>query len=109
MLGKADEKEWEIMNNKRRKAIATILNQLDLLKSQLEVINRKFDGLKSDTEDIQYEEEEARDNIPESLQDSERYEISDAACDNLNSAAESLEEVISNLEDAISYLTDAKE
>ena len=79
------------------------------MKAQLESIKDKFDTLQSDTEDVQYEEEEARDNIPESLQDSERYEISDAACDNLSSAAESLSDAISSLEDAISYLDDARE
>ena len=85
------------MNNKRRKAIKSILDQIEPLKAQLESIKDKFDTLQSDTEDVQYEEEEARDNIPESLQDSERYEISDAACDNLSSAADSLGEAVGNL------------
>lgn len=46
------------------------------------------------------EEEDARDNIPESLQNSERYERADAACDAIQSSIDSLEEAIENIEEA---------
>ena len=46
-------------------------------------------------------QEEYRDNIPENMQESERYEKADEACDNLSSAVDSLEEVISSIEAAI--------
>lgn len=75
------------MNKIRRKSLQGIINQLEELKSSLE--------------DLQAEEEEYRDNMPENLQGSERYEVADAACDNLSDAVSDLEEVISSIEAAI--------
>ena len=57
--------------------------------------------LKGSLEDLQAEEEEYRDSIPENMQESERYEKADEACDNLSSAVDSLEEAISSIEAAI--------
>lgn len=71
------------MNNKRRKEIANTIRQIERVVS-----------------DILAEEEEAFDNMPESLQYSERGDISQEAQDNLSSAVDSLEEAISYLEDA---------
>ena len=48
------------MNKERRKALQTIVDQLATLQMQLE--------------EIQTEEEEYRDNIPENFQSGERYE-----------------------------------
>ena len=56
------------MNKIRRKNLQSIIDQLEELKSSLE--------------DLQAEEEEYRDNIPENMQESERYEKADEACDN---------------------------
>lgn len=75
------------MNKVRRKNLQSIVDQLEELKSSLE--------------DIQAEEEEYRDNMPENLQSSERYELADAACDSLSDAVDSLDEVISSIEAAI--------
>lgn len=52
-------------------------------------------------EDLQAEEEDYRDNMPENLQGSEKYEKADEACDNLSEAVDNLEEVISSIEAAI--------
>ena len=46
-------------------------------------------------------EEEYRDNIPENMRESERYEKADEGCDNLSEAVDNLEEVISSIEAAI--------
>lgn len=75
------------MNKVRRKNLQAIIDQLEELKGSLE--------------DLQSEEEEYRDNMPENLQGSERYELADAACDNLCDAVSNLEEVISSIEAAI--------
>ena len=48
------------MNRERRKALQAIVDQLETLQMQLE--------------EIQTEEEEYRDNIPENFQSGERYE-----------------------------------
>ena len=71
------------MNNKRRKEIANVIRKIESVVS-----------------DILAEEEEAFDNMPESLQYSERGDISQEAQDNLSCAVDSLEEAISYLEDA---------
>ncbi len=47
------------------------------------------------------EQEEYRDNMPENLQGSERYEKADEACDNLRGALDSLEEAINYIEEAV--------
>ena len=71
------------MNKTRRKSIQDIASQLEELKSTLE--------------DIQGEEEEYRDNIPENLQGSAQYEVADEACDTLGEAVDGLEDIITSL------------
>ncbi len=71
------------MNKERRKNIQAVVEQLD--------------GLKTTLEELQGEEEEYRDNIPENLRGSERYEKADEACDALSDAVSALEDVISTL------------
>ena len=75
------------MTKVRRKSLHSIIDQLEELKGSLEV--------------LQAGEEEYRDNIPENMQESERYEKADEACDNLSEAVDNLEEVISSIEAAI--------
>ncbi len=71
------------MTKERRKNIQTVADQLEDLKTTLE--------------ELQGEEETSRDNIPENLHGSERYEKADEACDALNDAVSALEDVISSL------------
>ena len=71
------------MNNKRRKEIANAIRQIENVVSS-----------------ILADEEEAFDNMPESLQGSERGDTSQEAQGNLNSAIDALEEAIICLEDA---------
>lgn len=71
------------MNNKRRKEIANTIRQIESIVSS-----------------ILADEEEAFDNMPESLQGSERGDMSQEAQDNLSSAVDALEEAIICLEDA---------
>lgn len=75
------------MNKIRRKNLQSIIDQLEELKSSLE--------------GLQAEEEEYRDNIPENMQGSERYEKADEASGNLSGAVDNLEEVISGIKAAI--------
>lgn len=46
------------------------------------------------------EEEDYRDNIPENLQSSERYENADTACDCLDSAYDGIDDIIDNINEA---------
>ena len=75
------------MNDSRRQALENVKEQLQALQEQLLVILS--------------EEEEARDNIPENMQESERYSKADAACDSIDTAADMLEDVVSYIEEAI--------
>lgn len=74
------------MNRVRRKALADIQEQLETLRDE--------------PEGLMVEEEEYRDNIPENLQGSERYETADTACYNMSNAIESLEEAADYIEEA---------
>jgi len=74
------------MNRIRRKQLTDLIDRLYVIQADLEILKD--------------EEEEARDNIPENMQDSERYEAADAACENLDSALSSLEEMIEYIEEA---------
>lgn len=75
------------MNNLRRKRISNIVDALNELKGQI-------------IDELYEEEQEAFENIPESLQGTERYEIAENAVDMLESASSGLEDVISFLGDA---------
>lgn len=66
------------MNNKRRKTIALVINSLE--------------NLSADLEDVAQEESDAYENMPESLQQSDRGSI--------------IEDNIYNLEDCISQIND---
>lgn len=67
------------MNKARRKRISKILEQLE--------------GLSVEIEEVMNEEQEAYDNLPESIQYSER--------------GENMEGYISSLDDAMNYVSDA--
>lgn len=75
------------MNKIRRTVIAEIKDRITAIQEELQIILE--------------EEEEYRDNIPDNLQTSERYEKADNACDNLAYAIDNIGEAIDNLEEAI--------
>jgi len=68
------------MNRIRRKKISELMEQLEVLKDELET--------------IQQEEQEAFDNIPEAFMDTDRYSEAEEAVENLDSAFGSLEECL---------------
>ena len=74
------------MNKPRRKTLADIREKLSELRDLLE--------------EVMMEEEEYRDNMPENLQGSERYEKAEEACDNLDSARTSIDEALEYIESA---------
>lgn len=74
------------MNKARRKALDEVISKIEEAKELLE--------------NLQAEEEEYWDNMPENLQGSERYEAADAAVDNMSSAVDALDEAISSIESA---------
>lgn len=76
------------MNAKQRKELQGYADSLDEIKCAIE--------------EMQETEQDKLDNMPESLQESERGDVMQAAIDNLESAA-------SSLEDAIDYLNEIVE
>jgi hypothetical protein len=74
------------MNKARRKQLDTLLEQFESLKSELETIAS--------------EERDSYDNMPESLQQGERGQASEAAADKMDEAVSSLEDVYSAIEEA---------
>ena len=74
------------MNNQRRKQISKVIEQIEESK---DIISYILD-----------EEQEAFDNIPEGLLESERAEQSQNAIELLDDAINNLEEAVNNLEEA---------
>jgi hypothetical protein len=75
------------MNKVRRAALREIIDKIADAKDALEILKD--------------EEEEYRDNIPENLQGSERYQTADEACDALYEAVSQLEEAGDNIETTV--------
>jgi formiminotetrahydrofolate cyclodeaminase len=61
----------------------------------------QLEEIKATLEEIAEEEDEAFNNIPESLEGTERYEAAEAANENLESAVSSFEELLEYLEEAV--------
>ncbi len=75
------------MNKARRKNLQNIVDKLE--------------ELMADVEAIQEEEEEYRDNIPENMQNGERYEQAEFACDALSEATDSISAAIDSINEAM--------
>lgn len=73
------------MNKQRRQKIKEVITQLETCADNLETV-------KSD-------EDEARENIPENLQDGEAYCTSEECSDKIEEAMSDIRAVIENLED----------
>ncbi len=74
------------MNNQRRKGIEAVLNELADLRSRIET--------------IQSEEQDAYDNMPEGLQQSERGQKAEESCSRLEDALTAFDDLESALNDA---------
>lgn len=74
------------MNASRRKEIQDILNELS--------------GLRGRIEDLQSEEQEAFDNMPEGLKQSDRGQACEAAASALENAVSAIDEIDASLNEA---------
>ena len=75
------------MNKERRKSLREIQSKLDRLGQDLETLKE--------------EEEEYRDNMPENLQESDRYQRADEVCDLLQEALDSMDTAYQQIEEAV--------
>lgn len=90
------------MNNTRRKELN---KAVELLNGVIDAIT-EAQGIVETCKD---EEEEYRDNMPENLQNSDRYYASDSACDALNDAYDQIEDILEKIDDAVSNIETATE
>lgn len=88
------------MNKPRRKAISEVIKRL-------EALNEEFQSIKEDIEILKGEEEEYMENIPENLQQSERYEKAEESVFKLESAVDFIEFI--DIDEIILYLGEAME
>ena len=90
------------MNKARRKSLGELIERLEALKDEIETISSDLEGFKD-------EEEEYRDNMPENLTGSVRYEAADNAISEMEYALSSLEEISDSINDAIGNIENATE
>lgn len=90
------------MNNVRRKEIKEVVERIYKVQSMI-------DDIKNDLECIKDEEDDYRDNIPENLQESDRYYSSEEASENLEDAIDELDTILGEIEDAICSAESAME
>ena len=74
------------MNKQRRKDIDTLIQALEEIRTQIQFVLE--------------EEQEYLDNMPENLQNSERYETAQTAVSELEEADGSIDDIIEHLENA---------
>lgn len=96
------------MNKTRRNKIEKIKSilasekeTLDFIRTSIESLKKNIDDAQSKLETIKDEEEEAMNNMPESLQGTERYEKCENAVDDLSDAIDSLIEYSESLDSII--------
>ena len=82
------------MNDVRRRRLREIKTQIDFVNSQLKDASKRLSSILS-------EEQDAFDNMPESLQSSYRGMCSEDAIDDMEEASEKLDEVIELLNDIV--------
>ena len=85
------------MNNIRRKRVKALIKELNILEEKIEETLEEL-------ETVKLEEEDSRDNIPENLLESQRYEIAENACDNFDSTYTEVDELKSQIEEIVTYL-----
>ena len=90
------------MNNARRKTLGDLADELRNLSGQ-------YDDIKTQIETVRDEEQEAFDNMPESLQGGEKGQLAEAAIEAMDEAIGSIEAIDSSLDDAIGSLETAQE
>lgn len=90
------------MNAVRRRTITKLIGRLNGLLGQME-------DLLGDIDIVREEENEALDNMPESLMETDRYAQIEAAADNLEEAYDTFSGMKDSLEDVVNSLEAAQE
>lgn len=69
-------------------------------RRRLNELQGKIEEIVSIIEDVQGEEQDAYDNLPENMRDGDKGQAMDAAIDEMNNAVQSLNEALSSIESA---------
>ena len=83
-----------VMNNKRRKSLESIKERINHIISEIEAV-------KSDLDDVDFEEQNAFDNLSEGLQQTMRGMNMEDAIDSMDEASDNLNSAIDNLNDIV--------
>lgn len=86
------------MNNNRRKEIKKIIYKLNYIEEEINDIS-------TDIDTVCDEEQDSLDNIPENLQGSFRYQISEEAVNCLENARDNMQTISDLLSDTLEYLS----
>ena len=99
ILIKYDEHGGAAMNKERRRKIDKAVENVNSLQNVLEELQQQI-------EEIRDEEQDYLDNIPENLQNSERYETAENDLDNLEEAVNWFDNI--DIDELLSLLEEAK-
>ena len=69
-------------------------------RNKIDDIIERLEGISTEIEELADEELESYENMPESLQGTDRYDTSVEAEENLRGASEDISDIVSKLEDA---------
>ena len=98
------------MNNQRRKAIEKLKKSLEEEQEAVSNIVARVEDIKNELEALKDEEQEAFDNMPESLQQGDKGQAAETAIGALDSALEHLlmvDDWSSNIDDALAFMDEA--
>ena len=87
------------MNNQRRKQLNNIATRIGRFTVPIDI--DELESIKSEIEDILWDEQMAFDNMPESLQDSMRGEMSQDAQSNMEDAISRIDDFIADYENEV--------
>lgn len=90
------------MNKERRKELSRANDMLEEIRDKLGEVQDIIDNCKS-------EEEDYRDNMPENMQNSDRYYAADSAIDEMQEAYDALTDMIDNIDDISGHIEAASE
>lgn len=85
------------MNKQRRTKVRKIIEMLEKQKNELSIIGENLD-------EVSEEESDARENMPESMMYTDRYELSEEISDKLDEASASITDIIEIIDDILAVL-----
>ncbi len=92
------------MNKQRRKDIGNAVELIAKARGLMEEANAKAAEAKEMLETARDEEQEYKDNMPESMQNGDKGSAADSAIDNLETASSAAESFIDNMDEAVSTI-----